>query len=147
MKYLLVLTALLCCLTLQAQNAEKSLKVEMLEVEGYTISNEVFAYIKSGNSPTHGVTIDLKGTPRENGSTVTSAKLNFYSKGDPRLNQKPAFDKNRKRILANYPIEAFSGIVETLKLKQKKKTSLTFQYVLNQQKNGVKAFLSFSEEY
>lgn len=118
---------------------------ESLLVRNYSITNEMFAFVKSGNNPIHGITIVLKGEPATSGSTVISAEINFFDSGDQRLNQKPAFDKTTRQIVANYPIEAFSGILEMIKMKQKKKTLLSFNFSSDAQQNAVRAFFKLEE--
>lgn len=143
MKHLFLLLGFLASQGLYGQDAVVT--NESLLVGSYSITNEMFAYVKSGNNPIHGITIVLKGEPAANGSTVMAAEINFFDAGDQRLNQKPAFDKNARQIVANYPVEAFPGILEMIKMKQKKKTLLSFNFSSDAQQNAVRAFFKLEE--
>lgn len=119
---------------------------ESLVVESYTISNGVSAFQKSKTNPVQSIQINLKGQPGEDGSKVTSARINFFYENDPRRNQKPVYNEEGKYIVAHFPIEAFSNILDLLKLKQKKKTQLTFKFVSLPSKNLVKAYFELEGE-
>ncbi|KAA3630563.1 MAG: hypothetical protein DWQ02_17905, partial [Bacteroidetes bacterium] len=110
------------------------------------VTNGVSAFIKSKSNPVQSLQINLKGEPAEGGSTVTSARINFFYENDPRRNQKPVYNKEGKYIVAHLPIEAFANTLDMFKIKQKKKSVLTFKFVSLPAKNMVKAYFELEEE-
>ena len=147
MKLFLLLVGCLTSLSLFAQNANDIEQdvFESLIIENYTISNEIQAFHKSNNNPVYGLSIQLKGHPAE-GSSVTSAEINFFYDNDPRRNQKPVFNKDKNYIVAHYPMEAFSNWMEMLKLRNKRKTSLTFNFVSKPYQNILKAYFLLQDD-
>ncbi len=149
MKFIFLLTGCLASFGLFCQNSTDVVQQEINEVlviESYTISSGVSAFLKSKSNPVQSLQINLKGEPAENGSTVTSARINFFHENDPRRNQKPVYNKEDKYIVAHMPIEAFTNTLDIFKLKQKKKSRLTFKFVSLPTKNIVKAYFELEEE-
>lgn len=144
MKHLLTILVVLAGFSLNAQNSVVTKEVEILKIERYTVLNGVFAFVKSGRIPTHTLSIELTGVPYDEGSTVTSAVINFYDSNDPNSKQKPTYNEKEKKITASYPSDAFPAILEMINAKKKKKTSLTFNYTLNPTKHGVRAFFNLT---